>query len=81
MFLYAGTISQTQTFADYYAEARTQEFPIDLYGPIKGSEAERGAFLEKLTSRVRYLGHLDAQNLSRVRRRYRARCLTALSLF
>jgi hypothetical protein len=69
-FLYAGAIDRKQTLADYYTFPEVQGYPIDLYGPIRGTDAERTRFLAELRGDVRYGGHLDSHTLEPLRREY-----------
>jgi len=69
--LYQGTISRELTFADYYCKKKTQKFDIDVFGLIEGENKKRveNDFL-KLKKGVRYMGYVDNDVLSKIRRNY-----------
>lgn len=68
--LYSGTISREQTFANYYLSDKLNAIPIDMYGPVKGNDAERQQYLDGLSGSVRYRGYLSATDLAALRPAY-----------
>jgi hypothetical protein len=69
-FLYAGTIDRKETMAEYFTKPELQAYPVDLYGPIRGSEEERTEFRSQLQGRLRYHGMVDRESLEQIRRGY-----------
>ncbi len=69
-FLYSGTIDRTETLAEYFTIPEVQTYPIDLYGPIRGSEKERSEFRSQVQGRVRYHGMVDRESIEQIRRGY-----------
>lgn len=67
--LYSGTISRTQTFAQYYLSEQLHDLPIDLYGPVKRAKTEPD-FAEALSGDVRYGGYLSSLELAQRRPAY-----------
>jgi glycosyltransferase involved in cell wall biosynthesis len=68
--LHSGTISKEQTLAQYFISELINT-PIDLYGPLKlSSDAEREAYLDILTHKVRYKGFVSSAELARIRPQY-----------
>jgi glycosyltransferase involved in cell wall biosynthesis len=66
-----GTIASEWTFAQYYLDARVQRLPIDLFGPIVGRDQESlRVALNGLGHNTRYLGQVDLQRLTDLRREY-----------
>jgi glycosyltransferase involved in cell wall biosynthesis len=69
--LYGGTISREQTFADYFADQRLSDFPIDLFGALRFKDTgDRSRFIEALHGNVRYHGTLSASRLAARRGEY-----------
>lgn len=69
--LYQGTIEEERTFAGYYLEEKIQRLPIDLFGVIGGVNRERTKReFSTLLGSVRYLGHVDSEVLTGIRRGY-----------
>lgn len=68
--LYAGTMSRTQTFLDYYLSDKVRAIPIDMYGPIKGSPEDKARFLGAGGGELAYRGHLGGSALSAIRPNY-----------
>lgn len=68
--LYAGTISARQTFANYYLSDKLKSTPIDMFGPVKENEQEKGRFVASLRGDVRYGGYLGGSELAERRRHY-----------
>lgn len=68
--LYSGTISRHQTFADYYLSDKARAMPIDLYGPIKGAEADRRKITAGLGGAQRYGGYISSAALAQLRPAY-----------
>ncbi len=68
--LYSGTISRTQTFADYYLSDKVRALPIDLYGPVKGEPADRKRIQEISGGLLKYRGFISAPELARLRPSY-----------
>ncbi|MBL8227297.1 MAG: glycosyltransferase [Bryobacterales bacterium] len=68
--LYSGTISRQQTFADYYLSDKIRAMPVDLYGPIKGSEADRQKVAAGFGGAQRYGGYLSSAALAQLRPSY-----------
>jgi glycosyltransferase involved in cell wall biosynthesis len=69
--LYSGTISRTQTFADYYLSDKARSLPVDMYGSVRASsQAERDALRDQLTAAGRYRGVLHAAELAETRKLY-----------
>jgi glycosyltransferase involved in cell wall biosynthesis len=69
--LYAGTISRSQTFADYLLSDSLRGATIDVYGPIKApNEAERAELEAQLTATARYRGFVSAAELAEIRKAY-----------
>jgi hypothetical protein len=69
-FLYSGTIDRTETLAEYFTKPEVQVYPIDLYGPIRGSEEERSQFRSEVQGRLRYHGIVDREYLDQIRMSY-----------
>jgi hypothetical protein len=69
-FLYSGTIDRTETLAEHFTKPEVQAYPIDLYGPIRGSEEERSQFRSHVQGRVRYHGIVDRESLDQIRQGY-----------
>lgn len=67
--LYSGTISRSQTFANYYLSEKLRAVPIDLFGPVKRRQGE-GDWAEGLAGDVRYGGYLSSVELAERRPRY-----------
>jgi glycosyltransferase involved in cell wall biosynthesis len=68
--LYSGTISRQQTFADYYLADKVRAMPIDLYGPIKGSDSDRRQLASGLGGAQRYGGYISSSALAQLRPAY-----------
>lgn len=68
--LYSGTISREQTFADYYLSDKIRALPVDLYGPVKGSEADKQRLLAGFTGTLRYGGYIPSAELAALRPYY-----------
>lgn len=68
--LYSGTISRSQTFADYYFSDKIKAMPIDMFGPVKGSAEDQKAFHERIGGAIRYRGYIGASELSALRPDY-----------
>ncbi len=66
-FLYSGTIDRTETLADHFTKPEVQGYPIDLYGPIRGSEEDRSRFRSQFQGRLRYHGMIDRESLDQIR--------------
>lgn len=69
--LYQGTIDFERTHGSYYLNPKLQDLPIDLFGPITGSDgSDLEARLGSLSGQVRYRGFIDAATLSAFRPNY-----------
>lgn len=64
-----GSIGFKLTFADYFINTSAAHCPIDMYGPISGSEAWK-ELIRNLDGNVRYKGVVDGKTLAEVRRNY-----------
>lgn len=68
--LYSGTISRTQTFADYYFSDKIRALPIDLFGPVKGDPADRKRIQDLQSGLLKYRGFISGVELARLRPSY-----------
>lgn len=69
--LYQGTIDSNLTFADFYYKKSTRKFKIDLFGLIEGDKrGEIEKNLNNVEGNVRYMGYVDGEALSRIRKQY-----------
>jgi len=68
--LYSGAISREHTFADYYLSEKIRTLPIDLFGPIKGSQSDKQIFASAITGSLRYRGYITASELAALRPAY-----------
>jgi len=68
--VYAGTLHLEQTLARYFLYKKMLRVPVDLFGQLKMSLAEREQFLIGLTGAARYRGYVTARELDEVRRAY-----------
>ena len=68
--LYAGTISRSQTFLDYYFSDKIRAMPIDMYGPLKGSAEDQQRFLSARGGELAYRGRIGITHLAGLRRHY-----------
>jgi glycosyltransferase involved in cell wall biosynthesis len=69
-YLYSGLIDRTETLAEYFTRPEVQIYPIDLYGPIRGSKEECAHYRSQVQGRVRYHGIVDRESLDQIRRSY-----------
>jgi hypothetical protein len=68
---YSGALDRRATYTDYYSEPSVQDLPIDVYGYIAGSDAERTRMsLESLQGNIRYMGFVEVEELEAARRKY-----------
>ncbi len=69
--LYQGTIDERLTFAEYYTNPESQNFPIDLFGLIEGkNKALLSNRLYNLNKNVRYMGYVSSKMLTAIRSAY-----------
>ena len=64
-----GSIAYKLTFANYFLDPNAAHSPVDMYGPISGSE-ELKERMSKLTTNVQYKGIVDGTTLAEIRRHY-----------
>lgn len=69
--LYSGTIERSLTFAEYFLDKRSAEFPFDLYGLIEGPKRnETRRLVEKSKNSFQYMGYIDNRTLATLRPTY-----------
>lgn len=70
-FLYSGSLDRQNSLAGYFLNDSLRSMPVDLYGPVSGSDADQlRQELAAAGGNLCYHGLVDADELDAVRRRY-----------